>query len=375
MFIFRFTMLYFQKNPSPFADLNTKPKTKSVKCSNMNDLTNIEIVECCFTFLRYNVSHFKRLWKWSDFLEKYCNNLEYQRKDMYTLFCNHIIALLSNMTKNQLKSLNEGIPLDIKIKFSLDMRKLKPETVDYGMIEETRLKKCENNFNFQNDFVVSIEGILLPIFNKRDASCIRMGSEDDLIMVESTRMNLRSLAIGVASGRAVCLSGPVGCGKTTLVEYLASKTGRTSASRSNMSEEHNLESVDNLKNVDLFENRKRKFGPEASEENISKNFLPSGFLRIQLGDQIDSKVLLGQYRCTDLPGEFVWQAGILTQAVMNGYWLLLEDLDLCTQDVCMVFMNLLENGYLSVPGFRDCLQIAPGFQLFITLRYDLLHIV
>lgn len=59
-----------------------------------------------------------------------------------------------------------------------------------------------------------------------------------------------------------------------------------------------------------------------------------------------------------------------SQAVMNGYWLLLEDLDACTQDVCTVLTNLLENNYLSVPGFRDCLRITAGFQLFITLRYD-----
>lgn len=53
---------------------------------------------------------------------------------------------------------------------------------------------------------------------------------------------------------------------------------------------------------------------------------------------------------------------------MNGYWLLLEDIDLATQDVCIVLTNLLENHYLSVPGFRDCLRVAPGFQLFVTLR-------
>ena len=80
-------------------------------------------------------------------------------------------------------------------------------------------------------------------------------------------------------------------------------------------------------------------------------------------------MLLGQYRCTDTPGEFIWQPGVLTQAVMNGYWLLLEDLDSATQDVCAVLTNLLENNYLSVPGFRDCLRIEPGFQLFLTLRW------
>lgn len=54
--------------------------------------------------------------------------------------------------------------------------------------------------------------------------------------------------------------------------------------------------------------------------------------------------------------------------MINGQWLLLEDIDSATQDVTTVLTNLMENRYLSVPGFRDCVRIAPGFQLFVTLR-------
>jgi hypothetical protein len=38
-----------------------------------------------------------------------------------------------------------------------------------------------------------------------------------------------------------------------------------------------------------------------------------GLLKVQLGDQTDAKVLLGTYHSTDVPGEFVWTAGVLTQ--------------------------------------------------------------
>lgn len=54
---------------------------------------------------------------------------------------------------------------------------------------------------------------------------------------------------------------------------------------------------------------------------------------------------------------------------MNGYWLLLEDLDCATQETCVILSNLLENNFLSVPGFRDHIKIEPGFQLFFTIRY------
>lgn len=46
-----------------------------------------------------------------------------------------------------------------------------------------------------------------------------------LIPVNSTLGNLKSLALAVASGRAVCLKGPVGSGKTSVVEHLALLTG------------------------------------------------------------------------------------------------------------------------------------------------------
>ena len=42
-------------------------------------------------------------------------------------------------------------------------------------------------------------------------------------------------------------------------------------------------------------------------------------MKVQLGDQTDSKMLLGSYRCTDVPGEFVWQPGVLTQVrILTG---------------------------------------------------------
>jgi len=36
-------------------------------------------------------------------------------------------------------------------------------------------------------------------------------------------------------------------------------------------------------------------------------------LVVQLGDETDSKMMLGSYHCTDIPGEFVWQPGALTK--------------------------------------------------------------
>lgn len=163
--------------------------------------------------------------------------------------------------------------------------------------------------------IVSIGGVLLPTLNRNQ-------STHNLVPLSSTKKNLQSLAIAIGSRKCICLQGPVGCGKTALVEYLARVTGHDT----------------------------------------------SNFVKVQLGDQIDSKMLLGMYRCTDVPGEFVWQPGILTQAVIAGKWLLLEDVDSAALDVASILNNLMETGTLCVPGYRDTIHANSGFQLFVTQR-------
>ncbi|XP_011501204.1 PREDICTED: midasin-like [Ceratosolen solmsi marchali] len=165
--------------------------------------------------------------------------------------------------------------------------------------------------------VVPVANVLLPIFNNRVENF-----KSDLVPVPSMNENLRSLALAVASRKCICLQGVVGCGKTAIIEYLAKITGHGS----------------------------------------------SDFIKVQLGDQTDSKMLLGSYRCTDIPGEFIWQPGVLTQAVIAGKWLLLEDIDSAALDVASILSNLMETSTLSVPGYRDTIHVKSGFQLFVTQR-------
>ncbi|XP_061225769.1 midasin isoform X3 [Neopsephotus bourkii] len=82
----------------------------------------------------------------------------------------------------------------------------------------------------------------------------------------------------------------------------------------------------------------------------------------------EEQTLLGMYRCTDVPGEFVWQPGTLTQAVTKGHWILLEDIDYAPLDVISVLIPLLEKKELLIPGRGDCLKVASGFQFFATRR-------
>lgn len=118
------------------------------------------------------------------------------------------------------------------------------------------------NTDIPFDTVTYIEDICIPVY---DPGKVKTST---VIEVASTRRNLKRIAVGLAANKAISLLGPVGSGKTCLVEHLAARTGRT---------------------------------------------IGESFIKVQLGDQTDSKMLLGTYCCTDVPGEFVWQPGVLTQ--------------------------------------------------------------
>lgn len=387
----RFAQQFFAVAPAPFhVDPATKaPAVKRAKRVAAPAIADLEIVKCCHRFLRCDTAFYKTNWNWSEFLTRFLNGgCEVQR-----LYCNAILATLGNMSAPQLQQLNRGVaPQSVVARALMERTDIVPnavaisdaEQVDDGSVaaekDDNTISADLITWSFASSIVTSVQGVLLPIF---DAENFRYYQRNvpvhaRTVLVESTRQNLRSLALGIASDKAICLSGAVGCGKTSLVEYVAKLTGRVaipwdvSAGNVAACDDKTVAEVTAAGGKRKKGGKKRAIvddGPNDKQEApLGGKPAHSGFLRIQLGDQTDSKMLLGQYRCTDVPGEFVWQAGALTQAVMHGYWLLLEDIDLATQDVTVALTNLLENNCLSVPGLNESLRIAPGFQLFVTLR-------
>ena len=140
-----------------------------------------------------------------------------------------------------------------------------------------------------------------------------------LVDTPSTRCNLRAVAIALSQHAPVLLEGPPGCGKTCLVQHLAQRLGRR-------------------------------------------------LLTIQIGDHTDSKILLGAYVCTNIPGQFRYQVGPLVQAVQAGDWVLVEDVDMSPMEVVSVLLPLLESRELFIPGRGQRVTAASGFQLFATKR-------
>ncbi|WAR08077.1 MDN1-like protein [Mya arenaria] len=316
----RFTLSYVKGKPSFLAPENgetAEPKKKKRKKSKGQEVTRVQAAWLFTKYLGEDVTEFLPLVDILPFTSNEHGHVKWfacqtvvERQGMSPAARKEY--LLQHFTEDKLRELT--------IKFSTDTPHTSVSTDVQCVPELTNEVSHTRHMILETDFcdkVTCVGGVLLS--KKKTESEVKL----DLLPVPSNEKNLHSIAMAVSAGSPVLLQGVVGSGKTTLVEHLAKLTGRATA---------------------------------------------PALMKIQLGDQMDSKALLGTYRCTEVPGEFVWQPGVLTQAVTNGYWVLLEDIDEAPMEVVSVLLPLLETRALSVPGHGDTVRAAPGFHLFATQR-------
>eukprot|EP00850_Spirogloea_muscicola_P002909 SM000011S19087 [mRNA] locus=s11:783175:828718:+ [translate_table: standard] len=147
------------------------------------------------------------------------------------------------------------------------------------------------------------------------------------VLTESVREHLKNLARAVLVRKyPILLQGPTSSGKTSLIEYMAGRTG------------HRAVRINNHEHTDLQE-------------------------------------YLGSY-VTDAAGKLKFQEGILVEAVRKGYWIILDELNLAPSDVLEALNRLLDdNRELFIPELqaRQSLSLLdmtikphPHFLLFAT---------
>uniref|UniRef100_A0A8D3BW26 Midasin n=1 Tax=Scophthalmus maximus TaxID=52904 RepID=A0A8D3BW26_SCOMX len=327
-----FAAKYFNSAPPVFQRLFFTSEESAAVQYGPRRMKMRDLMGATLRFLQSDCAKFRMLWDWSPCVPQLLTS-----DIMVRGYTAHCLALVSHMTDNQKtiflrKVLSNDEILALEETQQLEVEKaLVLANQGSVMWRQEKANKFTRGQVVSEDLsqnVVAVCGVVLPRMVPRPAEQVRTLSQKrvnhkDLVLVDSTCRNLRRLALAVASQKPVLLEGPIGCGKTALVEFMAAVTGHTKATE---------------------------------------------ILKVQLGDQTDSKMLLGMYRCTDIPGKFVWQPGTLTQAVSKGQWILLEDIDHAPLDVISVLLPLMENKKLMIPGREDCIDVAPGFQFFATRR-------
>lgn len=197
-----------------------------------------------------------------------------------------------------------------------EFSKLPRFTNDSNKMQGKKIYEIEST-SFSNN-VVSICGVLVPrLLSAQDQS-----SESDLSLVptEKSISTLRLLAKNIQQSNPTMLIGRSGAGKTFLINELSKLVG-----------------------------------------------CQNSIVKIHLGQQTDAKLLIGTYTSGEKPGTFKWRNGVLTTAVQEGRWVLIEDIDKAPTEVLSILLTLLEKRELSIPSRGEVIKAANGFQLISTV--------
>ncbi|KXS18954.1 P-loop containing nucleoside triphosphate hydrolase protein [Gonapodya prolifera JEL478] len=147
---------------------------------------------------------------------------------------------------------------------------------------------------------------------------IMENATEHYVITPSVERNLENLARAVLCKRfPVLIQGPTSSGKTSMIEYLAGKTG------------HKFVRVNNHEHTDLQE-------------------------------------YIGSYVSDDV-GKLKFQEGVLVEALRNGHWIVLDELNLAPSDVLEALNRLLDdNRELLIPETGEVVRPHPRFMLFAT---------
>ena len=137
------------------------------------------------------------------------------------------------------------------------------------------------------------------------------------ILTSSVREHLKNLARAVTARHPVLLEGPTSSGKSSMVEYLAQRTGHR-------------------------------------------------FVRVNNHETTEIQEYTGHYVSDEL-GRLHFVDGILVEAVRKGYWIVLDELNLAPSDVLEALNRLLDdNRELMIPETQETVKPHPHFRLFAT---------
>ncbi|CAG8594552.1 11651_t:CDS:2, partial [Racocetra fulgida] len=317
-----FAVTLFSQSPSIFSGLDSLSQNECNKDNYMTEKDIQFLLITAYRLLRFSATTFSRLWDWSTLIQLLTHSNKAIR--YLTLCCLEIVFGLSDDQKEKAHSKwigpkNEPILIDWENGETLDVRMLMYQQFsllqnDYGSSSLTESRILHDDLS---PLTVNISKVLLQKLNSSGNTTSKVKKR--LVMTDSTQRNLNEICLALSMGSPVLLEGVTGSGKTSLIEEIAIATGR--------------------------------------DEELVK---------IHLGDQTDAKVLLGTYVSTNTPATFRWQPGILTTAVRDGCWVLIEDIDLASIDVLSILFPLLETGQLFIPDKGQKIYAKQGFQLFAT---------
>ena len=144
------------------------------------------------------------------------------------------------------------------------------------------------------------------------------GKENDVfVFTKTVTENLKHLARTCSAQLPCLIQGDTSIGKTSLIKWLAKETNNT-------------------------------------------------LIRINNHDHTDLQEYIGSYVLNET-GKLVFKEGLLVQAMRNGYWILLDELNLASSDVLEALNRVLDdNREIFIPEIQETVKAHSKFILFAT---------
>jgi len=326
---------FFAQSPSLFERLNYIDSHNELENELASNSALIELLLATYRLLSYSTSTFAPLWSWSPLFSLLSSTSSNTVRYLTILCLSRVYGITDQQTAQALQAITNCNDAPVE-EFFVEIDNQKVDLRALTILEQERLAKAQismlannystddTNLHLRDDdlstLTIDLCGVILPKpHGPVDEVIDDAKKTEPLVLTDTTAKNLHTIGLALSIGAPVLLEGVTGAGKTALVEEVARKVGR-------------------------------------------RNEL----VKIHLGDQTDSKVLLGTYVATSTPGSFKWQPGVLTAAVREGRWVLIEDIDLAPAEVISMLLPLLETRHLFIPSRGEKLKAKEGFQLFAT---------
>ena len=184
---------------------------------------------------------------------------------------------------------------------------------DLSTHEQHSKRICESDLNSRTALV---GGSLLPA-----SISVTSSKSSSFVLTPSSHANICMLGETLLQPKPVLVAGQAGSGKTSVILEAARLLGK-------------LDSI----------------------------------ITLHINEQTDAKSLVGLHTSSPSGDGFIWQNGVLTRAIEDGRWVLIEDIDRAPAEVLAVLRPIIENGELFIPSRKQRLRAADGFRVLATIK-------
>ena len=227
---------------------------------------------------------------------------------------------------------------------------------------------------------VNLGGIDVPMCpaEEPDVSAIPTKAQSDIVLTDTVKRNLETIALNWRSGAFTLLEGPTSSGKTALVRYIANQT-KTPYRRINLSADTEVEDLigryvggeERFPKGELMEMSSEQLNAAANELAIDIHSGPAttGFFGGVKEAPLKSKSALIK-EILDVQTEAHWVDGPIVQAMKRGELVVLDEINLAKPEVLGRLNELLEaRGKLTLKEHEgEPIEPVDGFKVVATMN-------